>query len=154
MLLHSLYCYQESSHTADTLLLSRVHHVGSIADCARKPGARSSVYYLALPRTVDGGAPPGPGATLANILYILYNYIIYIYIYIRHPRSHTARLLASLRSAIMRYNMYFTCTFVVRRYVNSTSMEATNQQLANTAPCAASDRPRCLSICAFVWVIS
>ena len=95
LLLHSLYCYQESSNTADTLLLSRVHHVGSIADCARKPGARSSVYYRALLT----GAPPGPGATLANI----YIYIhIYIYIYIRHPRSHTARLLASLRSAINR----------------------------------------------------
>ena len=85
MLLHSLYCYQESSHTADTLLLSRVHHVGSIADCARKPGARSSVYYRALPRTVDGGSPGARGHTC---------------IYIRHPRSHAARLLASLRSAI------------------------------------------------------
>ena len=90
LLLHSLYCYQESSHTADTLLLSRVHHVGSIADCARKPGARSSVYYRALLT----GAPPGPGATLANIY-------TYIYIYIYTYRSHTARLLASLRSAIM-----------------------------------------------------
>ena len=88
MLLHSLYCYQESSHTADTLLLSRVHHVGSIADCARKPGARSSVYYRALPRTVDGGSPGARGHTCK-----------YNYIYIRHPRSHTARLLASLRSA-------------------------------------------------------
>ena len=77
MLLHSLYCYQESSHTADTLLLSRVHHVGSIADCARKPGARSSVYYRALPRTVDGGSPGARGHTCK-----------YIYIYTYATRDH------------------------------------------------------------------
>ena len=99
LLLHSLYCYQESSHTADTLLLSRVHHVGSIADCARKPGARSSVYYRALPRTVDGGSPGARGHTCKYIYIYIYIHI-YIYIYIRHPRSHTARLLASLRSAM------------------------------------------------------
>ena len=76
LLLHSLYCYHESSHTAETLLLSRVHHVivGSIADCARKPGARSmfSACTTAHFRTLLTGAPPGPGATLANI-YILVN---------------------------------------------------------------------------------
>ena len=68
--------------------------IGSIADCARKPGARSSVYYRALPCTVDGGSPGARGHTCKYIY-------IYIYIYIRHPRSHTARLLASLRSAII-----------------------------------------------------
>ena len=59
------------------------------------------VYYRALPRTIDG-APPGPGATLANIY-------IYIYTYVCHPRSHTAQLLASLRSAIMEPVTVVTC---------------------------------------------
>ena len=83
LLLHSLYCYQESSHAAETLLLSRrVHHVGSIADCARKPGARSmfSACTTAHYRALLTGAPPGPGATLANI---------YIYIYIHMPPEIT-----------------------------------------------------------------
>ena len=74
MLLHSLYCYQESSHTAKTLLLSRVHHVGSIADCVRKPGARSmfSACTTAHYRALLTGLPRGPGPHLQ----------IYIYIYI------------------------------------------------------------------------
>ena len=45
------------------------------------------VYYRALPRTIDGGSPGARGHTCK-------------YIYIHHPRSHTAQLLASLRSAI------------------------------------------------------
>ena len=55
-----------------------------------------------LPRTTAHclrGLPRGPGPHLQIYIYI-YIYT-YIYIYIRHPRSHTARLLASLRSAII-----------------------------------------------------
>ena len=44
----------------------------------------------------------------------------------------------------------YICVKELCTYVNSTSMEATNQQLANTAPRAASDGPRCPSICVFV----
>ena len=61
-----------------TLLLSRVfthcrHFTAikstpcSLVDCARKPGARSSVYYRALPRTVDGGSPGARGHTCKYI---------------------------------------------------------------------------------------
>ena len=76
----------------DFTAIKRVHHVGSIANCARKPGARSmfSACTTAHYRALLTGSPPGPGATLANI---------YIYIYLQYGAWATSKTLPCLHKA-------------------------------------------------------